>query len=112
MSSSHTDPESERVKDEVLARLHTLGVEATQHDSSEELVRLLEAVEEFEQTVERAGGDLMVDEPVGNNAPTNPDDGSFVLPTRESNEPIAAFIARIAVARDRASHARSKMPGQ
>jgi hypothetical protein len=112
MSPSQRDANSGRVRDEVLARLHALGVETARHDSPEELVRLLEAVEEFEQTVERAGGDLMVDEPVGNNAPTNPDDRSFVLPTRENNEPIAAFIARIAVARDRASHARSKMPGQ
>lgn len=108
MSQPQNDADLRRVRDEVLARLHARGVEATQHESSEDLVLLLDAVEEFERTVERAGGDLMVDEPVGNDGPINPDDASFVLPARQGNEPIASFIARIAAARDRAS--RSNRP--
>ena len=106
MNPPQNDPESRRVKDEVLARLHARGVTAGERDTADDLVLLLEAVESFEHTVKRAGGDLMVDEPVGNDAPVDPDDRAFVLPRRDGNESIAAFIERIAVARDRASHSR------
>ena len=97
------DPELRRVSDEILARLRTRGVAASHADSPEELVRLLEAVEEFEQTVERAGGDLMVDEPIGSRPPSDPDVRAFVLPSRHAKESVTAFIERIAAARARAA---------
>jgi hypothetical protein len=100
------DPEIERVRDEVSARLRARGIRTTHHDSPEDLARLLEAVEEFERTVERKGGDLMVDEPVGSRRPAEPDDRSFVLPARGDQEPVAAFIERIEAARERAARAR------
>jgi hypothetical protein len=106
MTPGPTDPETQRVRDEISARLRARGVQTTQRDSSDDLARLLDAVEQFEQTVERKGGDLMVDEPVGSGRPAEPDDRSFVLPARGDREPIDAFIERVVAARDRAARAR------
>jgi hypothetical protein len=89
------------VRDEVVARLEAVGVATTPEDSPDGLARLLEAVEDFERSVEWRGGDRMVDEPVGTRAPEQPDDPSFVLPRRVPGEPIESFIDRIADARDR-----------
>jgi hypothetical protein len=98
-----TDPELRRVTDEITARLRARGIETTPNDSSDDLVRLLEAVEEFERTVERKGGDLMVDEPIGSAPPAEPDNRRFVLPTRADGESVSALVRRIAEARDRAA---------
>jgi hypothetical protein len=97
--------ETRRVSDEIIGRLRALGVKVTQDESPEDLARLLDAVENFERTVTRGGGDLMVDEPVGAGRPLRPDERAFVLPTRGEGEPITAFIARIATARKQAAHA-------
>jgi hypothetical protein len=70
-------------------------VRLTGKESSDELADLEEAVESFERAVERAGGDLMVDEPVSNGKPIAPDDSSFVLPARDGAESAAAYIKRI-----------------
>src|SRR5271169_4570622 len=102
MKPDPMDAEARRVSDQIAERLRARGVETTRHDSPEGLVRLLEAVEEFERTVERKGGDLMVDEPIRAGLPLNPDAAAFVLPVRTENETIAAFIVRIAKARDQA----------
>ena len=102
---SPPDDETRRVTDEVIGRLRALGVSVTDDESSEDLVRLLDAVEDFERTVRRAGGDLMVDEPVGSDSPGEPDQRAFVLPPRANGEPIHSFIARIAKARTLAAHA-------
>jgi hypothetical protein len=110
MTKDPMDAESRRVNDQIVERLRARGVASTRHDSPEGLVRLLEAVEEFERTVERKGGDLMVDEPVGGTRPLSPDAAAFVLPTRTENETIAAFIVRIAKARDRAAQAAGGRP--
>jgi hypothetical protein len=95
MANASNDPELQRVRDEVITRLATRGVRAVAGDSSEDLVELLEAVEAFEETVERRGGDLMVDEPVAPGKTPQPDDILFVLPTRQGNETAKAYIARI-----------------
>lgn len=102
---SPPDEETRRVTDEIVGRLRALGVDVTEKESSEDLVRLLDAVEGFERTVRRAGGDLMVDEPVGSDCPPEPDRRAFVLPSRADGEPIQSFIARIANARTLAAHA-------
>lgn len=96
----------QRVRDEVAERLRRAGIATTRRDTPEELVRLLDAVEEFERTVQRKGGDLMVDEPVGRGRPAQPDDRSFVLPARADDEPIDALIHRIGEAQGRASRTR------
>jgi hypothetical protein len=97
--SNPPDDATARVREEVVARLESRGVRTSPADTSEELAELLEAVEEFEEAVERAGGDLMVDEPVPGQRAPQPDDIGFVLPSREKNESAAAFLRRIEQAR-------------
>ncbi len=106
MTTGPLDPATRRVTDEIIGRLHALGVEASHRDSPELLARLLDAVEEFERTVERRGGDLMVDEPIGTRRPTSPDDQHFVLPARADGEAADAYILRVAEARDRVERHR------
>ena len=93
----------ERVESEVISRLRSRGVHVTGRESDEELVTLLEAVERFERTVEKHGGDLMVDEPVDADVAREPDDRRFVLPRRHDHETVSAFVRRIAEATDRAA---------
>ena len=92
-----------RVAQEVAARLSRRGVSLNGHESSEELADLLDAVERFEDAVERRGADLMVDEPVqGTRAPIAPDNTAFVLPRREKSESVVQFIGRLNEATRRA----------
>lgn len=88
---------------EVADRLRTRGIQLTGHESDEELVRLLEAVERFEAVVEERGGDLMVDEPVGDRPPREPDDQRFVLPVRHEKESVQSFLTRLVLASERAA---------
>ena len=99
MADASNDPATGRVREEVVARLNSRGVGTSAADSSEELVQLLDAVEAFETAVERAGGDLMVDEPVAGRRSTQPDDVLFVLPSREREESARSYLARIEQAR-------------
>jgi hypothetical protein len=99
MADASNDPGTQRVRDEVVARLNSRGVRTTVADSSEDLVQLLDAVEAFETAVEAAGGDLMVDEPIGNKRAAEPDDIVFVLPARGSTESARAYVSRIDQAR-------------
>ena len=94
--------EFRRAQEEIASRLHRRGVSLTGRETAEELTEALEAVELFEDEVERGGGDLMVDEPVGAGSPIAPDDEAFVLPRRHADETMRAFIERIAVATARA----------
>lgn len=91
------------VANEIAGRLRNRGIHLTGRETDEELVRVLDAVERFEATVARRGGDLMVDEPVSGDRPIQPDDRRFVLPRRHERESIHAFIDRIAEATERAS---------
>ena len=99
MADASKDPVTQRVREEVIARLASRGVSATSSDTSEDLAQILEAVEAFEAAVERAGGDLMVDEPVGGKPASQPDDVVFVLPPRRPNEAADAYLGRLAAAR-------------
>jgi hypothetical protein len=85
-------------------RLRELGVRLNGQETGEQLVAIVDAVERFEQAVEAAGGDLMVDE--GPHGKTRePDDPGFVLPKRNGGEAVAAFVARIDEA---TAHLRAK----
>lgn len=95
--------ERRNVANEIESRLRNRGVHLTGRESDDDLVRVLEAVERFEKVVERAGGDLMVDEPVDGDAPIEPDDRRFVLPKRSSNESVDTFITRLVIATERAA---------
>jgi hypothetical protein len=91
-----SESERERIASEIAYRLRRDGVRLSGRESGEELVQILESVERFENAVMRAGGDRMVDEPVGANAgPIKPDDEAFVLPMRDPTETVGAFITRI-----------------
>ena len=94
-SSDSSDDDRRRIGEEIALRLRHQGVQLNGKEASDELVDLEDAVEEFERAVERAGGDLMVDEPVTGGTPIAPDNSSFVLPTRSGTEPVAAYIKRI-----------------
>jgi hypothetical protein len=88
---------------EIAARLRRRGVRLLGRESDDELVDLLDAVERFEAIVERNGGDLLVDEPVGTGRPVAPDSWAFVLPGRDPHDSVAAYIERIAEAGARAA---------
>ena len=96
--------ERARAATEIATRLGRRGVSLTGRESGEQLVTLLDAVERFEDAVERAGGDLMLDEPLSNDgdAPIQPDDAAFVLPKRVGAESIEEYTGRIAEATSRA----------
>ena len=103
LTGGAADPALVRASGEVALRLYRRGVRLSGRETAEELVDLLDAVERFELTVERAGGDLLVDEAVrGARAPIAPDDPAFVLPVHAAREPIADFIERIAAATEQA----------
>ena len=81
---------------ETAARLQSRGIEVTGREDPEDLVNLLTAVERFEDWVEARGGDLMVDDLKS----SQPDDPHFVVPRRESGEPLRQYIVRIEAAAD------------
>jgi hypothetical protein len=86
--------ELQRVMLETADRLRQRGVSLTGQESSDELVSLLDAVEEYELAVERRGGDLMLDEPPEGQTP-QPDDVHFALPRRGPREPASDYLVRI-----------------
>jgi broad specificity phosphatase PhoE len=88
------DPDVSRVSQELAGRLRARGLAVFDSDSPEDVLRLTEAVEEFERAVQSRGGDLMVDEPPAQGA-IEPDDPHFVLPTRAADESVASFSRRV-----------------
>jgi hypothetical protein len=99
--SSQGDEERRRAENELSQRLRDRGVRLSGRETSDELVNILEAVERFESAVEHAGGDLMMDEPVREGSPIQPDNAAFVLPRRHDGESVDAFLGRIAFAATR-----------
>lgn len=89
----------DRASGETIARLEALGIALDGRELPEDLVRMEEAVEQFERAVEARGGDLMVDEGVGSPA-SEPDDPHFALPVRREHETVAAYLDRLARATD------------
>jgi len=86
--------EIHRVMLETADRLRQRGVSVTGRESSDELVSLLDAVEEYEHAVERRGGDLMMDEAPEGETP-QPDDVHFALPRRGEHESASDYLVRI-----------------
>jgi hypothetical protein len=106
MSPDKSSDERQRVEVEVASRLRSRGVHLTERETADELVELLEAVERFERVVERGGGDLMVDEPIGGAQAGEPDNPGFVLPPRGAGESVRGYLGRIAEATRRAATRR------
>ena len=100
------DAELVRASQEIAVRLARRGVRLSGRETGEQLVDLLDAVERFETTAERAGADLLIDEPLrGAVFPLKPDDPAFVLPVRTGGESVAGFIGRVVEATARAERA-------
>jgi hypothetical protein len=79
------------------ARLRRSGVELTGEETSQQLVRLLTAVEEFERAVERQGGDTFLDAP----GTRDPENVAWVIPDRRADERLEMYIHRIERATER-----------
>lgn len=93
-STNQWSPDIARVSQEIASRLRARGIEINDADTPDHIVQVLEAVEEFESTVEAHGGDLMVDEPpTTRNA--QPDDPDYLLPTRAADESVQNYIKRL-----------------
>lgn len=91
------DADRERAMANVTSRLHDREIPLTGSESSEQLVDILTAVEEFEAAVSLQGGDNM------NNAAdsADPEDPRLVLPKRQASDSPAAYIARVREAASR-----------
>ncbi len=94
-----TNNDLQRVAEGVSNRLAGLGINLTGAESPQDLVRIQEAVEQFELAVVTRGGDLMVDE--GPDGKTQePDDPHFAWPVRAEDEPVDHYIERLVFATD------------
>jgi hypothetical protein len=95
-STQRDDDDSEiaRVARDMAGRLRQRGVAVRDDESPDDVVRLLEGVERFENAVTAKGGDLMMDEPParGSVQPDNPD---FLLPPRADDESVSAYLERL-----------------
>jgi hypothetical protein len=82
---------------EASSRISRRGVFLSGSETHAEIVELDEALEAFEQAVEAAGGDLMVDEPPAGGR-GEPDDPRFLLPQRVATMSVSAYVTRLAQA--------------
>ena len=83
--------ERELVREELEGRLFESGVMLTGSESDDQIVRLADAVEEFDAARARAGGDSLVNTP----SSSSPDDPRFVLPVRRDDESVERYLLRI-----------------
>jgi hypothetical protein len=102
-----SDPERakrdlERVAANTRARLHSLGIPTGADDTPDDLIRMLEAIERFENVVRSQGGDLMVDEAPPGSRP-QPDGQNRALPARAAGEPAGLYVERLDRAAELAS---------
>jgi hypothetical protein len=88
---SYHESDLDRATANAIGRLRRRGIELSGGESSQQLVRLLTAVEEFERAVERSGGDMFINSP-GTSQPERPE---WVLPTRAGDESMEAYVRRI-----------------
>jgi hypothetical protein len=93
----HRDEDQQRAADVAYSQLRQRGVDVTGDEPTEQLARLLEAVERFEQAVSALGADRMTNAPDTN----DPDDARLVLPARHADESLAAYAPRVREAADR-----------
>jgi hypothetical protein len=86
--------DQERAAEVARSRLAALGIYLAGSESPDELGQLQDAVERFEEAIERRGGDLMVDEGVPGK-PVQPDDPHFAMPRRQAGESVASYVQRL-----------------
>lgn len=78
----------------ITRQLERRGVRTSDRDPAEELARLLDAVELFEQAVADRGGDSYLNSPLS----SHPGPARFVVPHRHDDESAAAYTARVRAA--------------
>ena len=87
----HRAEDQQRAADVAYSQLRQRGVEVTGDETPEELARVLEAVERFEQAVSALGADRMTNAPDTN----DPDDARLVLPRRHDDEALGTYADRV-----------------
>jgi hypothetical protein len=87
----HRGDDQRRAVAEAVVRLRSRGIEISEDERAEDVVRLLEAVEMFERAVQARGGDLMVNGPPSR----RPEDPRFELPRRRDDESMRDYVERI-----------------
>lgn len=88
------DADRARASELAAQRLRQSGVRLTGRESDDDLTELSDALDRFEQAVQIAGGDLMVDEaPDGHTE--EPDDPDFALPERGDRESVLRYCDRL-----------------
>ncbi|MDB4906080.1 MAG: hypothetical protein JWO05_864 [Gemmatimonadetes bacterium] len=85
------EPERERVRDDLDARLAERGVTTDGTESDDMLATLMDEVEQFESAVARLGGDSFVNTPDS----SQPENARFVIPARLADERVEGYVARI-----------------
>jgi len=93
-TGSRDEDDLHRVAREIAGRLSALGITLDGRESPDELERIAEAVEDFENAVESRGGDLMMDEPPRGSL-AQPDRPGFAIPRRGPHESVNTFIDRM-----------------
>jgi hypothetical protein len=83
--------EESALHQELVNRLHQHGLHAFERASNEHLADLLSAIDEFEDAVRNAGGDLFVDA-ADSSEPERPE---FVLPHVEERETVTDYMSRV-----------------
>jgi hypothetical protein len=94
MLDPHREEEREAAAMELSGRLAQKGIDVGSDEDPGQLADLLSAVEEFERSVENAGGDLFVNSPES----SDPQEARFVLPRRRDDEPLSKYSERIVAA--------------
>ena len=91
------DPATATAAANVASRLRDREIAIDGRETSEQLVDMLSAVEQFETAVAQLGGDNM------NNAPdsADPEEPRFVLPRRRAGESAGDYTSRVREAADR-----------
>lgn len=85
------DNERAALHTELVARLHQKGLMIEGDAPTADLSDLLSAIGDFENAVEKAGGDLYVDS-LDSSQPERPD---FVLPHMRDGEKVEAYTKRV-----------------
>ena len=94
-----SDAERDRIAKDLAGRLFSRGIDVRDDESNDDVSAIEEAVERFEEAVQAAGGDLMVDEPPRGHE-GQPDDARFQLPLRHADESASQYVERLARAAD------------
>jgi hypothetical protein len=89
--------ERRNARGELEARLRERRVALFGDESDEDVVDIINAIEEFEAGVSRAGGDGFVN----TRESSEPDDQRLVLPARGEDEHVQRYVARVREAADR-----------